>query len=158
MKAKKSNVKPSSPPADDAHREALDRARSHAQSLIYNHNLSTSRAEPSPFASLLVNDEIARSPPKAKSEGSRELRAEQKAEERLRRRKRKEALLPMHLLNPAVLKSTAFAFDVPSPDDVVINARKGTSLSAARHAIPSSKHSSQTSSDVRSRLSAASVR
>lgn len=136
LKAKNIQSKPVPSSADDAQREALERARSHAQTLL--HNASVSQAEPSPFASILVNDRDHIKQPKPESELTREQRAEQraerKAEERLRRRMRKEALLPTHLLNPSVLKSTSFAFDVPSPDDVVLNARKGTALDAARHA------------------------
>ncbi|OCB90856.1 hypothetical protein A7U60_g1880 [Sanghuangporus baumii] len=124
LKAKNSGNKPASSTADDAQREALERARSHAQNLLYNGNVS--RAEPSSFASLLVNDRDHIKQPKVEEseflpKQKAEQRAERKAEERLRQRMRKEALLPMHLLNPSVLRSTAFAFDVPSPDDVVLN-------------------------------------
>lgn len=159
QKAKNSNTKQKSSPAEDAQREALERARSHAQTLLHNGNLS---AEPSQFASLLVNDRGLVKQPGPDGDGTYGQRAEQKAEkktqERLLRRMRKEALLPMHLLNPTVLKSTAFTFDVPSPDDVVLNARKGTALDAARRSQPRSRQPSQPASEARSHAAVASAR
>lgn len=143
QKAKKSHANPGLSTLNDEQREALDRARNHARSLISNGTLSA--AAPSPFASLLVNDRRIVKQPGAEGESAHEQRVEQKAkqksEERLRRRLHKEALLPMHLLNPVVLRSTAFAFDVPSPDDIVMHARRGTAMDAARHGVPRSKHS-----------------
>lgn len=89
---------------------------------IYERKQRTSSATPSPFASLLVDDRYNRSQAKAAL-------AENEQDERKRRKQRKNALLPTHLLSPSPSTgSTGFAFDVPSPDDVVISARRGTAL------------------------------
>ena len=143
QKAKKSHARPGTPTPNDEQREALDRARKHAQNLLFSGQLSG--AAPSSFASLLVNDRRIVKQPDAGSDAYDDQRkgqkAQQKSEERIRRRLHKEALLPMHLLNPSVLKSTAFAFDVPSPDDIVMHARRGTALDIARRGVPGSRHS-----------------
>ncbi|KAI5124791.1 hypothetical protein M0805_005425 [Coniferiporia weirii] len=149
LKAKKSHPKPSTEAIENAERTALEYMRSRAQDPIYDGKLGASGAVPSPFASLLVDDLLRTKKSKHKSDATHD-----KSEERMRRRQRKEALLPMHLLNPAVLKSTVFAFDVPSPDDVVMSARWGTALDATRNGANSSK---QHSSDKSNRLSAASL-
>lgn len=89
---------------------------------IYERKQRTSSATPSPFASLLVDDRYNRSQAKAAL-------LENEEDERKRRKQRKNALLPTHLLSPsASTGSTGFAFDVPSPDDVVMSARRGTAL------------------------------
>lgn len=114
-------------------------------------------ASPSTFADLLVNRDPERSEAAMKAE-----ELERRSDEKRRRKHRRDALLPSHLLSSASsADAQGFAFDVPSPDDVVLNARRGTSLSSAqastRH---SAGHSSRLTSspDTRSRVSTASVR
>ncbi|THH08132.1 hypothetical protein EW145_g2914 [Phellinidium pouzarii] len=142
LKAKKSSHKAavSTEALEGAQRAALEYMQSRADNPIYSRKLGTSSAAPSPFAALLVDDSLpAKKPKRSKNDTDHE----QKSEQRTQRRQRREALLPMHLLKPAVLKSTIFAFDVPSPDDVVLNARRGTALgSTPRSGTPHSKQSS----------------
>lgn len=138
---------------DNTRQEALERARSHAQNLITNRD-PNAVAEPSPFALLLVDDYGRTKVPDKASSDSRQLRNERKEAERLRKRQHKEAMLPMHLLNPAILRSSAFAFDVPSPDDVVMSARKGTALAAARYASSPSHQASRDQVRARTKTSA----
>jgi hypothetical protein len=72
-------------------------------------------AKPSPFASVLLDEA---------EYGKKSRRG--KGGTRKSRRDNEEAPLLMttgHVTNPP-----PFAFDVPSPDDIVFNARKGTSL------------------------------
>ncbi|KAJ2915036.1 hypothetical protein MD484_g5394, partial [Candolleomyces efflorescens] len=90
------------------------------------------RASPSSFASLLVDD--AHSHPEAKegsdkgketSSSSRNtILSTDSADSHPHRRKKK------HISPPSAASATSksFAFDVPSPDDIVLQARKGTNL------------------------------
>ena len=101
-----------------------------------------SSATPSPFASLLADNQYNKLRKTASNESNEE--------ERKRRKQRKNALLPAHLLSPSTSTgSMGFAFDVPSPDDVVINARKGTSLGSTQRSPTQSRRTA--SVDSRSR-------
>lgn len=110
-----------------------------------------SRAPPSAFATLLVSDdhEIA----SASGSDGAHLCTHHQAERERRRSHRSDSSKPRShghkehespLLPPGPLPNMrGFAFDVPSPDDVVFNARRGTSL-GQRSA--SSTHSALTAS------------
>lgn len=116
-----------------------------------------SRASPSAFASVLLSDEIApieAKPSKAKDKESARAREHREVTEKPRKKshKRNEVLLP-----PGPRSSSeGFAFDVPSPDDVVFNARRGTSLghrssSTTTHLPPSTHSVSSSRTTVSSR-------
>lgn len=102
---------------------------------------SKSRANPSAFASVLVDDPPL-TPKEIEKEERRRRRREkekekaagldpEKEERRRRRRERRSVPEP-----PTGMQSGGgFAFDVPSPDDIVNNARKGTSLAKRRSAV-----------------------
>ncbi|KAI0650146.1 hypothetical protein C8Q79DRAFT_1006444 [Trametes meyenii] len=104
---------------------------------IFSPKITRSRALPSAFASLLVNDTLG--PHEAddvdhthrhrrhRSDQEHKRRKERGDEEKARRhRNRERDVLP---LPPAPLPNLrGFTFDVPSPDDIIFNARRGTSL------------------------------
>jgi hypothetical protein len=73
-------------------------------------------AKPSPFASVLLDEDDHGKKSRRRKDGSRKSRRDNEEVPLLR--------TAGHVTNPP-----AFAFDVPSPDDIVFNARKGTSLS-----------------------------
>lgn len=98
------------------------------------------RASPSAFASLLVDNTLTTAEDKGEDKATRRLAREQRHKERLakglaksedssglsaesRTRKQKHAMVP-----PTFPPPMGFAFDGPSPDDIVLNARRGTSL------------------------------
>lgn len=141
MKARKPPKKtPEQEALENAERAAAQFLRSRMEDPLYQYASGNAAAFPSSFAALLVDDSkrVKEEKARAKAEAKAE-RARQREEERMRRRQRKEALLPMHLLNPTVLKETAFAFDVPSPDDVVMDARRGTALGTDRQSTAASR-------------------
>ncbi|KAI0347452.1 hypothetical protein BDW22DRAFT_525378 [Trametopsis cervina] len=115
------------------------------------------RASPSAFASVLLNDEAPSAEaaaPKTKDKGSSRAREHKEIVEKTRRRthKRNEVPPPPGLASPA----DGFAFDVPSPDDVVFKARRGTSLaqrssSTTTHLPPSTTSASSSNPPVPSR-------
>ncbi|KAG5644568.1 hypothetical protein DXG03_008142 [Asterophora parasitica] len=96
-------------------------------------------ASPSAFASLLVDDPLMPSEDKDKTSASRRREKEHRhraelendSPERRRHRSRKYRHEP-----PVPIPSTSsgFSFDGPSPDDVVLNARRGTSLAQQKTA------------------------
>ncbi|KAL1946589.1 hypothetical protein VTO73DRAFT_14693 [Trametes versicolor] len=103
---------------------------------IFSPKTTRSRASPSAFASLLTDDDLPLpqvgdfSPPhrhRSKAEREHKHRKERGDPEKVKRHKHKERdVVP---LPPAPLPSLrGFAFDVPSPDDIVFNARRGTAL------------------------------
>jgi hypothetical protein len=116
-----------------------------------------SRASPSAFASLLLSDDS--SPIEAKSQRQKDRESSRAREhrevvEKPRRRmhKRHEAQLPPDHKS----SSEGFAFDVPSPDDIVFKARHGTSLahrssSTTSHLPPSNSSATSSRSTVPSR-------
>ena len=115
-----------------------------------------SRASPSAFASLLLSDESspleAKSPKKHKE--STRAREHREVVEKPRRRTHKRTEIPL----PPGPKSSSrdFAFDVPSPDDIVFRARSGTSLahrssSTATHLPASTPSASSSRTTVSSR-------
>ncbi|KAI0637925.1 hypothetical protein C8Q77DRAFT_1153620 [Trametes polyzona] len=101
---------------------------------IFSSKATRSRASPSAFASLLVDNTLG--PPEG-DEAERTHRRHRKSDREHKRHKvpgaaghekrhRDHEVVP---LPPAPMPSLrGFAFDVPSPDDIVFNARKGTSL------------------------------
>lgn len=101
-----------------------------------------SRALPSAFASLLLNDPLTSSEDKDKDStlhkyGREELHLVDMYQASLSRSKstlgheleqyKRSRVNPPTSPNLSV-RSTSFAFDVPSPDDIVFNARRGTAL------------------------------
>jgi len=82
-----------------------------------------SRASPSAFASLLVSDDIL------PSKGEKDKKTSKHRED-AKRERRKHIRHPESDIPPSIHQNTGpgFAFDIPSPDDIVMNARRGTSL------------------------------
>ncbi|KAH9894386.1 hypothetical protein C8Q73DRAFT_745894 [Cubamyces lactineus] len=114
---------------------------------MFSSQMTRSRASPSAFASLLTNND--RGSPED-GDGDRKHRKHHKSHGERRRHKErgdaegdgwhrnKDRAIPP--FPPALLPSLrGFAFDVPSPDDIVFNARKGTSL--AQRAVSSTASS-----------------
>ena len=113
---------------------------------MFSPQMTRSRASPSAFASLLTNNDRGspedgdgnRKHRKHKSHGERRGHKERGDAEGDNRRQSKDRAIPP--FPPALLPSLrGFAFDVPSPDDIVFNARKGTSL--AQRAVSSTASS-----------------
>lgn len=71
-------------------------------------------AKPSPFASVLLDDDDSGKKPRRKRDGGHKSRRDEE--------------VPIIKTAGHVTHPSAFAFDVPSPDDIVFNARRGTSL------------------------------
>lgn len=133
MKSKSSRTKASAEPEPEPEEAPV------IEVPMFSPGAIRSRALPSAFATLLVNDE----PDGASAHGSdgtylcqhhkaqREKRqssdrsraSSDDARPRSTRAGRIDSVLP-----PAMPSLRGFAFDVPSPDDIVYNARKGTSL------------------------------
>ncbi|TDL29763.1 hypothetical protein BD410DRAFT_39956 [Rickenella mellea] len=101
---------------------------------IYDGRLGYSRASPSAFASLLVDDLDIYQGKHGKE------RSLDEQEERRRRKQRQQALLPVHMLSPS--RSSRFTFESPSPDDAVMKARQGTSLGTPRESVANKTRSS----------------
>lgn len=98
-------------------------------------------AKPSPFASVLLDEDESGKKPRRKKDGSRKSRHDEE--------------VPIIKTAGHVTNPPAFAFDVPSPDDIVFNARKGTSLAQQADARTSttSRSSSHTVSSTPKRVS-----
>ena len=114
---------------------------------IFSPQSTRDHASPSKFASLLVDDtgtvsENDRSPidkGKAKATTSQAPPPDDKVDRQLRHKQRYTSLASGE--GP---QSGAFAFDVPSPDDIVFNARRNTSL--AKHGlVPTQSQKASTS-------------
>lgn len=88
-------------------------------------------AKPSPFASVLLDEDEHGKKSRRKKDGTRKSR-------------HSDGELPLLKAAGHVTNPPTFAFDVPSPDDIVFNARKGTSL--ARQADARTKSGSSTTS------------
>lgn len=80
----------------------------------------SSRALPSAFASILVDENLNLMDRKGHTDSSMDL------DEKQRRKAAKLALLPSHLTPSS--HSSNLAFNGPSPDDIVMNARHGTAF------------------------------
>ncbi|KAF8165067.1 hypothetical protein B0H34DRAFT_793499 [Crassisporium funariophilum] len=108
---------------------------------IFQPGWTHGRASPSAFASVLVHDHLVHQDNKGKSKEARHRRDERKRAKEEKssssnvlsssvdshpHRSRKHRHPDSPSLNPAM--STHFDFDGPSPDDIVLNARKGTIL------------------------------
>ena len=101
------------------------------------------RAAPSTFAAVLVDDDGVLLPTESadKKRTSRSGRSSSQSRrssshrgsETSRRSSKHDSLLPPA---PELASLRGFAFDVPSPDDVVFNARRGTSLAPRSSASP----------------------
>lgn len=101
---------------------------------------SSARASPSAFASVLIDSDL---PPAeiASSKGRESKGGVQTRQHRHKSARSHETQLPPASSAPA----QTFAFDVPSPDDIVFNARRGTSLAQRSSARPSSATPSRVS-------------
>lgn len=90
---------------------------------------SRSRASPSAFASVLVHEDLVLFKPQRKNKESSTDRKNGNGEPRTRESSRpgKSQRIVASLSPPS-----AFAFDSPSPDDIVFNARRGTSLAQSK--------------------------
>lgn len=136
QKVKRGKNKPSS------HSSATDdEGTSPSPSPLFRSKSSRSRASPSAFASLLLSDPLTS--PEAKDKhsktpryGREELNLVDVYQTSCSRSRSTLDLDPNRrsqrsrtkLDSPDLSVRSAFAFDVPSPDDVVFNARRGTSL------------------------------
>lgn len=85
-------------------------------------------AQPSSFATLLVDG-----PKRQSTKAKGKQRADNVSLSPTR-----TSLKPKEVQNvvPRLAMSSGFSFDVPSPDDIIFNARKGTSLSQYKHRAP----------------------
>ncbi|KAF7800114.1 hypothetical protein EIP86_011359 [Pleurotus ostreatoroseus] len=90
---------------------------------IFSPSSPYSLAQPSAFGSLLVHDETLVEETRP-STGKESHNTSRHREHRRRSSRRHEVPLPPTTAIPV----QTFAFDIPSPDDVVFNARRGTSL------------------------------
>lgn len=140
-KVKKASEKPQpTPPDDDT--DSCDII----QSPLFIPKPTNSRASPSAFASLLLDDPLTPPSPEDKATHSahkygREVPNLVKVYEAshsqshsslgFSQSQRHKSSRPRAAL-PGMKMSSGFAFDVPSPDDIVFNARRGTSLSHRR--------------------------
>jgi len=122
-------------------------------SAIFSPKSSRARASPSAFASLLIDDILTPSQEKdthgashskAKEQGHREtadrvsaIPGEVTVDSHESHRNRAKRL--KHLKPPDFSPPHSFAFDSPSPDDIVLNARRGTSLTQRQDSPPISK-------------------
>lgn len=87
-----------------------------------------SRASPSAFASVLMHEDLVMFKPskRSKDESSRRSPPGEQEAKQSSRRKKGEAIVS------SFRPPSAFAFDSPSPDDIVFNARRGTSLAQSK--------------------------
>lgn len=99
---------------------------------------SSLKAHPSAFAAVLIDGSKERDEKRQRTHKKHRQSESMLAQEPKHRSKEQQKQMPD--LNPP----SRFAFDVPSPDDVVLNARKGSALTrAARPTVPAtspSKH------------------
>lgn len=135
MKIKKAQEKPQQ---ESSHIEDTE-IQVFETSPMFAPKATRSRALPSAFASILVDDRLIPSPPEDKRR-DRDSRGEEKriseeyvqptssASSGKKKRSSKSKAEDLSSLG----SSGPFAFDVPSPDDVVLNARRGTSLAQPR--------------------------
>ncbi|KAJ7591392.1 hypothetical protein C8J56DRAFT_561695 [Mycena floridula] len=102
-------------------------------STVFLHKPSRSRAPPSSFASLLVDDVVSDNT--EVKETRRKAKGKQRQMDSSSARSKSSEVYSSIVPPPS---SSAFSFDVPSPDDIVFNARKGTSVREPRASKPSS--------------------
>ncbi|KAJ6627522.1 hypothetical protein B0H10DRAFT_1779679, partial [Mycena sp. CBHHK59/15] len=95
---------------------------------IFLPKLTRSRAPPSAFASLLVDDPLLSE--ESDAEEVRRVSKPKKSKPQERRRHRSKRHPPSRV--PDFSGPTGFAFDGPSPDDIVLNARRDTSLAQTK--------------------------
>ncbi|KAF9008789.1 hypothetical protein BDQ17DRAFT_75755 [Cyathus striatus] len=110
---------------------------------IFKATQSSARASPSAFASLLISDiyegldsGVSKDKPKAddkKTSSARSVSMETVDSHPNRRLRTRRSVVV-----PEIFSSSGFAFDGPSPDDIVFNARKGTSLAQQKNTTSSS--------------------
>lgn len=141
LKAKKTHNK-SSTVGDDALSQTMSPVT--VQNSLYSPRRRNSEVTPSAFATLLVDGTVPF------NDGSVSPSVQERGE-RQQRKQRMKALIPAHIQSP----TSKFAFDVPSPDDVVMNARRGTALSPQEGLRSPRK---QTSVGTRSHASVASAK
>ena len=144
LKVKKSQAK------SPSHSSATDDERSlPSPPPLFLPSPTRSRALPSAFASLLLDDPLTTSEDKDKDSKSPKYGREEPNivdmyQASLSRSKStlgyeleqpSQGRVKLHTSPDLSVRSTSFAFDVPSPDDIVFNARRGTAL-AQRHTGP----------------------
>jgi hypothetical protein len=119
---------------------------------MFSPKATRTRALPSAFASLLIDDRLTYSegkdndPPKSTARGGRNKKMNgdtafpigDGSEKHTHRSRSQKIVLPSFVSD---IPTHGFSFDVPSPDDVVLQARRGTSL-AKRREMPSISSSS----------------
>ncbi|KAJ7179425.1 hypothetical protein C8R46DRAFT_1211987 [Mycena filopes] len=93
------------------------------------------RASPSAFASLLVDDAMPSGTADAEARRSAQLKKLKGKEPAARHAHRSQRNHPTQV--PDLFEAGGFAFDGPSPDDIVLNARRDTSLAQSRKVPPS---------------------
>lgn len=133
LKVKKAGERPAAKPAVEEHAETI----ATPVSPIFQ-STTRSRAPPSAFASVLMREDLVMYKPSKKSKMKES-----------DRRNRTEELNARHTnetggIVPNFVPSSGFAFDSPSPDDLVFNARRGTSLSKSGKSSATSTLSSRT--------------
>ncbi|PPR02456.1 hypothetical protein CVT24_002005, partial [Panaeolus cyanescens] len=126
---------------------------------LFPSKVNRARASPSAFASVLIHDNIILYEGKGKEPGNGEASP-------VKKKKKKRAEKNPHILSdqehgsrspskrqtkshtatPVGQQSATFAFDVPSPDDIVLNARRGTSLGTMGQATRSTQDSGKLAS------------
>lgn len=118
MKSKKGNKK-----ADPEPEPSVEEISQVLEMPIFSPEVIRARASPSAFASVLVDD--ANTVDRKGKGRAIEEQDEDSARDKTKRRSRRNKNTPAPFTSPL---SRGFAFDVPSPDDIVFNARKGSSL------------------------------
>ncbi|KAK0498440.1 hypothetical protein EDD18DRAFT_88826 [Armillaria luteobubalina] len=103
---------------------------------------SAPRALPSAFATILVDDLVSS---KHKAKGHHKSKSKHRRHESAEERSHEEAAPVV----PGLASPVAFKFDEPSPDDVVMRARQGSSL-ANKGALPSTAQRTKASSSTKS--------
>ncbi|KAG1820544.1 uncharacterized protein BJ212DRAFT_1036979 [Suillus subaureus] len=141
MKVKKASEKPQSTPPDD---DTVSRVI--IPSPLFIPKPTNPRASPSAFASLLLDDPLTPSSPEDNDTHSarkygREVphlvkvyeasHSQSNSSLGLSQSQRHKSSRP-RVAPPGMKMHLGFAFDVPSPDDIVFNARRGTSLAHRR--------------------------
>jgi hypothetical protein len=138
MKSKRTQEKPAyGTPAEE---EFQDFGFTPPMSPMFLPKTTRSRALPSAFASLLIDDRLISSD--SEDKGVHKDKGKRKADPKVSETSSSISSLadvaekPKHRKHARPQSSPVspdrFAFDVPSPDDIVLNARRGTSLAQRR--------------------------
>ena len=140
MKIKKASEKPPSHPSPSEHDDSAT-----VSSPLFLPKPADLRASPSAFASLLLDDHLTSPSPEVKDINAthrygREVpklvevyeASHSQSRSTLSLSDRSKLRRSRPPIPPEMTKPSRFAFDVPSPDDIVFNARRGTSLAQRR--------------------------